>query len=122
MNCVTFLLSSTWRYLTTSVGVKDSCHTPCYGAGEIWFRRLMWLGHTACMSNNRLPTQALFEQLPGPGIKGRPKDNCAKGLDCFETAEPTGTSSRKTGMIPVLDQGLSLIQYFNPIRNMVLIL
>ena len=42
---------------------------------EIRFRRLRWLGHVACVPDDRLPDQVLFGQLAGPGVKGRPRDS-----------------------------------------------
>ena len=48
----------------------------------------MQLGHIACMSDHRLAAPVLFEQVPGPGINGRPKDSwrtiVQKGLTASE--------------------------------------
>ena len=30
--------------------------------------------HAACMPDDKLPLQVLFERLPGPGVKGHPRD------------------------------------------------
>ena len=33
------------------------------------------MGHVARMPEDRLPYKVLFGQLPGPGVRGRPRDS-----------------------------------------------
>ncbi len=59
MNCLRFLCGFTWRDHKSNVIVRHICNLPSF-AGEVRFRRLRWLGHVACMSNDRQPVQVLF--------------------------------------------------------------
>lgn len=70
MNCLRFLCGFTWRDHKSNVTVRQICNLPSI-AGEVRFKRLMWLGHVARMSDDRQPVQVLFGQLIGPGIRGR---------------------------------------------------
>jgi len=74
MNCLTFLCGYTWENHQTDVSVRATCHLPCL-SGEVCFRRLTWLGHVARMPEDRLPLKVLFGQLPGPGVRGRPRES-----------------------------------------------
>ena len=33
------------------------------------------MGHVARMSEDRLPLKVLFSQIPGPGVRGRPRES-----------------------------------------------
>ena len=55
----------------TNVSILQLCKLPS-AAGEVCFRRLKWLGHVACMSDDRLPKKLFFGRIKGTGSRGRP--------------------------------------------------
>ena len=58
---------------TKNVSVRHTYHLPSI-ASEVLVRRLWWLKHIARTPGERLLVQVLFGQLPGPGVKGCPRN------------------------------------------------
>ena len=56
------------------MSVSGIAATP-FIAREICFGRLRQLGFAAGMPDDKPPLHVQFGQLPGPGVKGRPRDS-----------------------------------------------
>ena len=73
MNCLRYLCGFTWLDKRSNVSIRFLCKLPSLEQ-VVTHRRLRWLGHTARMSQNRLPYQCMFGQLSGNRAKGKPRD------------------------------------------------
>ena len=73
MNCLRFFCGLTWRDKRSNDSVRTLCKLPSLDQ-VVTHRRLRWLGHTARMSQDRLPFQCMFGQLSGTKVKGKPRD------------------------------------------------
>ena len=73
LNCLRFLCGFTWRDKRSNDSVRTLCKLPSLDQ-VVTHRRLRWLGHTARMSQDRLPYQCMFGQLSGTQAKGKPRD------------------------------------------------
>ena len=58
---------------TIQESVRTLCKLPSLDQ-VVAHRRLRWLGHTARMSQDRLPYQCMFGQLSGTQAQGKPRD------------------------------------------------